>query len=203
VLRDMLLVFRNVRFVAFLVIFSGFWMMFWQIFLSLQFYVKDVLRYEKYELILSVDAWTIILVTVPAAALARKLSSLKAMTLGFVLASASWFVMGTFPTVFACAVAVALFGVGEAIQAPRFYEYVADLAPKDQVGTYMGFAFLPIAIGSFFAGAIMGKLTSYYIHGPGRDAPQRMWYVVGAIGVVSTVLMAIYDRFVVRRPAPR
>ena len=46
VLRDMLLVFRNLRFVTFLVIFSGFWAMFWQIFYSLPFYVRDVLKFE-------------------------------------------------------------------------------------------------------------------------------------------------------------
>jgi hypothetical protein len=63
----------------------------------------------------------------------------------------------------------------------------------------MGFAFLPIAIGTFIAGAISGKLVTHYIHGPGRAAPQRMWYVVGAIGVGSTILMVLYDRLVVRR----
>ena len=98
-------------------------------------------------------------------------------------------------------VAIVVFALGEALQAPRYYEYVADLAPKEQVGTYMGFAFLPIAIGTFIAGAISGKLVTHYIHGPGQAAPQHMWYVVGAIGVVSTILMAVYDRFL-RRSTP-
>ncbi len=79
--------------------------------------------------------------------------------------------------------------MGEAIQAPRFYEYVADLAPKEQVGTYMGLAFLPVAIGALAGGAISGKLVSHYIQGAGKAAPQRMWYVVGAIGLAATVLM--------------
>jgi proton-dependent oligopeptide transporter, POT family len=198
VLRDMLLVFRNLRFVTFLIIFSGFWAMFWQVFYSLPFYVRDVLHFARFEIIETVDAWTIIAVTVPAAALARKLPPLGAMTLGFALASASWFVMGTFPTLPLTIAAIILFSVGEAIQAPRYYEYVADLAPRAQVGTYMGFAFLPIAIGTFIAGAISGKLVTHYIQGPGRAAPQHMWYVVGAIGVVSTTLMVLYDRLVIR-----
>jgi proton-dependent oligopeptide transporter, POT family len=201
VLGDMLLVFRNGRFVLFLVIFSGFWAMFWQVFYSLPFYVRDVLHYDAFERIETVDAFTIILITVPAAALAKKLSPLGAMILGFALASGSWFIMGTFPTLLMTIIAIMIFALGEAIQAPRYYEYVADLAPKEQVGTYMGFAFLPIAIGTFIAGAISGKLVTHYIHGPGRAAPQRMWYVVGAIGVVSTILMVLYDRLVVRRPA--
>ena len=44
VLADMVKVFANARFITFLVIFSGFWVMFWQIFYSLPFYVRDVLQ---------------------------------------------------------------------------------------------------------------------------------------------------------------
>jgi POT family proton-dependent oligopeptide transporter len=109
-------------------------------------------------------------------------------------------------------VAIVLFALGEATQAPRYYEYVSDLAPKEQVGTYMGFAFLPVAIGTFVAGAIAGPLVAHYIGvtkdgvlapGPGSANPGHMWLWVGAIGVVSTLLMLAYDRFVApRRQAP-
>jgi proton-dependent oligopeptide transporter, POT family len=197
VLGDMARVFGDVRFMTFLVIFSGFWVMFWQIFYSLPFYVRDILHYPRFEVIETVDAWTIIFVTVPAAALARKLRPIRAMTLGFALATLSWFVMGSIPTIAGTVGAIMLFAVGESIQAPRYYEYVANLAPRDQVGTYMGFAFLPIAIGTFIAGAIAGKLVTTFVQG--SATPQHMWYVVGAIGVVSTALMLAYDRFVAPR----
>jgi dipeptide/tripeptide permease len=200
VVADMVRVFSDARFMAFLVIFSGFWVMFWQIFYSLPFYVRDVLHFSRFEVIETVDAWTIIFVTVPAAALAKKVRPILAMTIGFALATLSWFVMGSSPTLGVCIAAIVIFAVGEAIQAPRYYEYVAELAPRDQVGTYMGFAFLPVAIGTFVAGAIAGRLVTAYVQG--SQTPQHMWYVVGSIGVVSTVLMLAYDRFVApRRPA--
>jgi len=199
VLLDMVRVFRDAKFILFLVIFSGFWAMFWQVFYSLPFYVRDVLKFERFELIETVNAWGIIFLTVPATALAKKLRPIRAMTLGFALATASWFVMGSFPTLPMTILAILLFASGEATQAPRYYEYVADLAPKEQVGTYMGFAFLPIAIGTFFAGLIAGKLVAYYVQGPGSAAPQRMWLWVGAIGAVSTALMLAYDRLVAPR----
>ena len=208
VLADMFLVFRNLRFMSFLVIFSGFWAMFWHIFYALPFYVRDFLHFEKFEIIETVDAWTIILVTVPAAAIAKKLSPLSAMIVGFLLATVCWFVMGAFPTLTMTVVAIAIFAIGEATQAPRYYEYVADLAPKEQVGTYMGFAFLPVAIGTFISGATSGKLVAYYVGdtvnevfrpGPGFARASEMWYWVGGIGVISTLLMILYDRLVVRR----
>jgi dipeptide/tripeptide permease len=186
------------KFLLFLVIFSGFWAMFWHVFYALPFYVKDFLKFARFEVIETVDAMTIIVVTIPATAIAKRLKPLSAMVLGFVIATASWFVMGSTPTVFGAVAAMMLFAVGESIQSPRFYEYVANLAPPDQVGTYMGFAFLPIAIGTFIAGWSSGYLVAHYVEGGNPAAPQ-MWYVVGAYGVVSTILMVLYDRFVAPR----
>ncbi|OFV86260.1 MAG: hypothetical protein A2V74_07855 [Acidobacteria bacterium RBG_16_70_10] len=202
VLHDMVMVFTNGRFMAFLVIFSGFWAMFWHVFYALPFYVRDYLKFEKFELIETVDAWTIILVTVPVTALAKKLKPLTAMVIGFALATACWFIMAGFPTLTMTVVAIVVFAFGEAMQAPRYYAYVADLAPREQVGTYMGFAFLPIAIGTFIAGASSGYLVKTYVQG-GNPAAPKMWVWVGAMGVVSTLLMLVYDRFLApRHPRP-
>ncbi|MBI2839120.1 MAG: MFS transporter [Acidobacteria bacterium] len=235
VLENMMMVFGNFKFISFLVIFSGFWIMFWQIFYALPFYVSDVLKFDRFEIIETVDAWTIILLTVAATALAKALKPITAMVLGFALASSSWFLMVYTPPAWAqvlawpvvsvmnlvlwllgaiglpvttieltpviapAAFGLMVFAIGEGIQAPRYYEYVADLAPKDQVGTYMGFAFLPVAIGTFIAGGLGGKLVAYYIQGPGSSAPQNMWLVVGAVGIVSTALMLVYNRFIAPR----
>jgi len=200
VLADMVLVFGNLRFMLFLVIFSGFWAMFWHVFYALPFYVKDYLMFARFEVIETVDAMTIIVVTIPATALAKRLKPLSAMVLGFALATACWFIMGAVPTVAGAVAAMMLFAVGEAIQSPRFYEYVANLAPPDQVGTYMGFAFLPIAIGTFIAGWSSGYLVKHYVEGGNPNAPE-MWYVVGVYGVVSTILLVLYDRFVAPKRA--
>ena len=192
VLKDMVQVFGNGRFILFLVIFSGFYTMFWQIFYSFPFYIKQILHYEKFELLETVDAWTIILLTVPAAALVKNWKPITAITLGLGIASASWLLIPISPTVTMSIAAIAVFAVGEATLAPRFYEYVASLAPKDQVGTFMGFAFLPVAIGSFAAGPLAGWLVETYIQG-GRDS-NMVWYILAGIGFASTGAMLIYNR---------
>ncbi|MFN0156464.1 MAG: MFS transporter [Bacteroidota bacterium] len=197
VFKDMLLVFRNGRFIIFLVIFSGFWIMFWQIFFSFPFYIIEVLKFERFELLETVDAWTIILVSVPITALVKKWSPIAAMTLGFSIASVSWLVIASSDSIMFSIIAMALFAIGEATQAPRFYEYVSSLAPKDQVGTFMGFAFLPVAIGSFVAGPLSGWLVQTYI----RETfnPSMMWYILAAIGFGSTALMLLYNTFLVKK----
>jgi len=200
VLGDMVLVFGNLRFILFLVIFSGFWAMFWHVFYALPFYVKDFLKFPRFEVIETVDAMTIILVTIPATAIAKRLKPLSAIVLGFAIATASWFIMGSVPTIAGAVAAMMIFAVGEGLQSPRYYEYVAALAPSDQVGTYMGFAFLPIAIGTFIAGWSSGYLVKHFVEGGNPNAP-RMWFVVGSYGIVSTLLMILYDRFVAPKRA--
>ena len=193
VFADMLLVFRNVRFVTFLVVFSGFWIMFWQVFYSLPFYIDEILGFKRFEILETVDAWTIIILSVPLTAFAKKMRAMNAMTLGFLTASASWLIMAWSTTVWASVAALFVFAIGESLQAPRFYEYVGRLAPRDQVGTFMGFAFLPIAIGSFIAGRLGTWLVEHYIRMERR--PAEMFLIIAGIGFVSTVLLFLYDRF--------
>jgi POT family proton-dependent oligopeptide transporter len=191
VFSDMLMVFGNFRFIAFLVIFSGFWIMFWQIFFLLPKYTTDVLAFHDFELLETVDAFCIILLTIPVTALVKRFKPITAMTIGFVIASLSWFILGSFISVTMTVVAIAFYALGEAIQSPRFYEYVSKLAPPGQVGTFMGFAFLPVAIGSFTAGVVSDYLRLNYM----TTDPSMMWYIVGGIGIVSTVLMILYNMF--------
>lgn len=198
VIADMALVFRNGRFMLFLVIFSGFWIMFWHIFYALPFYVKDHLDFARFEIMETVDAWTIILVTIPATALARRMQPLVAMVIGIALATASWFIMSAVPSIPGVVIALMIFAIGESLQAPRFYEYVSRLAPTEQLGTYMGFAFLPIAIGTFICGWTSGWLVEQFVANGNPDAP-KMWLFVGGIGVVTTVLLLLYDRLIAPR----
>jgi len=198
VVADAALVFRNVRFIAFLVVFSGFWIMFWQVFYSLPFYVTDVLKIARFELLETVDALGIIFLSVPATALMKKVRPIRAMAGGFAVASASWLIIAFSRSWQGVVAAMLLFALGESMQAPRFYEYVADLAPKDQTGTYMGFAFLPVAIGAFAAGPLSGHLIERYLKSPD---PGGMWVLLSAIGFTATAGMLLYDRFLAPRKA--
>ena len=195
VFSDMVMVFGNFRFILFLLIFSGFWTMFWQIFYSFPFYVKDVLHFSDFELLETVDAIAIIFLTVPVAALVKRWSSFAAMTSGFLIASLSWIIIALTGSVMGAIAGVAVYAIGEAMQAPRFYDYVSSLAPKDQVGTYMGFAFLPVALGSFTAGPLADWLRASYM----STEPHMMWYILAGIGLTFTFLMILYNALLVKK----
>ena len=189
VFSDMLLVFGNFRFMALILIMSGYWLMFWHVFYLLPFYGTDVLHFENFELLETVDAACIIFLTVPMTALVKRWKPITAITAGLLVSALSWSIIGVFATLTAAIVGVAFWALGEAMQTPRFYEYVSSLAPKGQVGTFMGFAFLPVALGSFGAGPVSDWLRTTYMH----SNPSMMWYILTGIGLVCTLLMLVYN----------
>jgi POT family proton-dependent oligopeptide transporter len=191
VFSDMLLVFSNIRFMTFLVIFSGFWVIFWQIFYLIPFYSTEVLRFEKFEILETVDAIGIIFFSLFMGSVFSNWKPFTAMTFGLVVASVSWIIIAAFGTTWAVIAAVSLFAMGEGTLAPRFYEYVSSLAPKEQMGTYMGFAFLPVAIGAVVAGAVSDWLRLSYLH----TDPTMMWYILAGIGFVTSGLVILYNMF--------
>ncbi len=134
----------------------------------------------------------------PIAALVRRWRPIRAMTAGFFVASCSWLLIAYFHTWQVVVVAMIVLALGEAMQAPRFYEYVAEFAPRDQVGTFMGFAFLPVAIGSVVGGVLAGTLVKRFVGSPN---PSAMWWVISIIGFVATLGMVLYDRFVAKEAA--
>jgi len=79
---------------------------------------------------------------------------------------------------------------GEITQASRYYDYISRLAPPGQQGLYMGYAFLPIAIGYFVAGPLGGYLLREF--GEVLHRPAAMWWVILGIGVLTATLMWIY-----------
>ena len=85
-----------------------------------------------------------------------------------------------------------MLALGEITQAPKYYEYIAKLAPAEQQGTYMGFAFLPIGIGSLVGGWFGGTMLHRF--GEVQGHPQRAWFAITAVGVLTTLLLWIYDR---------
>src|SRR4029077_8954816 len=142
--RNFLMVLGNGRFVLFLLIFSGYWIVFWQQYLILPIYIHDYVDASaNTERILIADPLVVITLTVAVNALTRRISSLGAITLGTLITAVGWLVIGAYPRVWAAVAALMIVALGEIIQSPRYYEYISRLAPSGQQGTYMGFAFLP------------------------------------------------------------
>lgn len=183
------------RFMWFLVLFTGYWIVFWQQYISLPGYLHGYINaHADVELILVTDGLTVISLTLLANFLTRKIPAFQAVILGTVITSLSWLVLAFWPTVWGAVVSIFVLALGEIIQSPRYYEYISRLAPADQQGTYMGFAFLPIGIGSLIGGWFGGTLLHHF--GEVVHRPERMWWVATGVGLMTAGLLWIYDKYV-------
>jgi dipeptide/tripeptide permease len=193
--RNLVRVLGNGRFVVFLVIFSGFWVTFWQQYMSLPIYVRDYVNKDaNVDRLLSVEATTVILTTFLATYLMRKVPAFTAIIIGVFLSSVSWLILtvgSSTPFIVATLIVLAL---GEVTQAPRYYEYISRLAPPGQQGLFMGYAFLPIGVGYLIGGRTAGWMLHHF--GEVLHRPEQMWYVVSGVGLLTGVLLMVYNRIV-------
>ena len=196
-LLNLIRVVRNARFMIFLLIFSLYWIMFWQIFVVIPFYITDFISPDApFELVLSVGAWAIILLQLAVNRLTRHLSPRTAILTGFAVSSLCWVVIFIHPTLAMIIAGIVVWSIGEMTQAPRYYEYISSLAPRGQQALFQGYAFLPIAIAWFVGGTFGGWL--YTTYAKQQSHPAIVWEVLFGIGVAATGLMWLYNILVAR-----
>ena len=194
-LRNFLTVLSNPRVMLFLLIFTGYWIVFWQQYISLPGYIHGYISANAdVELILITDGLAVICFTLLINYLIRSIPAFDAVILGTLVSSLSWLVIAFRPTILGAVLSILVLALGEMIQAPRYYEYISRLAPPGQQGTYMGFAFLPIGIGSLIGGWFGGRVMHRFAEV--AHQPQRVWWVISGVGMLTALLLLIYDRIV-------
>jgi dipeptide/tripeptide permease len=203
-LRNLFTVISNFKLMIFLLIFSLYWIIFWNFFIVIPFYISDYISPQApIEIILSVGAWTIIVFQIPINILTKNIPTPTAILIGFIFAAISWFLLyfasffGFTISLFLIGSTIFLFSVGEQTQAPRFYEYLADLAPKGQAALFQGFAFLPIAIAWFVGGTFGGWL--YNMFSTEAKKPELVFLSIGIVGIFATIAMFLYNLFTSKR----
>ena len=193
--RNFLTVLANPRFMIFLLIFTGYWVVFWQEFIALPLYISAYIDPNANTArILATDPIIVICFTMVIGFLTKKMHAFHAIVLGTLVSSVAWILLIVHPSVWMAVATLVVVAIGEIIQAPRYYDYISRLAPHGQQGTYMGFAFLPLGIGSFVAGKFSGWLMRHY--GEELHQPQMVWWWVTGVGIATTVLLWIYDKLV-------
>jgi proton-dependent oligopeptide transporter, POT family len=190
--RNFLTVLGNPRFMLFLLIFSGYWVIYWQEFIILPLYVHNYVdpRADT-ELMLITGPITVIALQLLVSFLTKKIPAFRAVTLGTLISGLAWLLLIIHPSFKMAIVTLFVISLGEITLSPRYYEYISRLAPAGQQGTYMGFAFLPIGIGSLIGGWFGGVLIHRY--GEIAHQPAKIWWAVTGVGVLTTVLMVLYD----------
>jgi proton-dependent oligopeptide transporter, POT family len=193
--RNLFTVLTNPRFVFFLLIFSGYWIVFWQPFIVLPIYVHQFVDpHADVELLLITDPLAVICLQFVVTYLTRRIPAVRAITLGTLVSALGWLVLASHAAVWAVVVSIFVVAVGEMLLSPRYYEYVSRLAPEGQQGTYMGFAFAPVGIGALAGGWVGGRLMHHY--GEVVQRPEEVWWAITGIGIATALLLWLYNSLV-------
>lgn len=170
------------RLITFILLFSGFWFMFNQIFDILPNFLDDWVDSKvlweiwvnsslpgadfaaeqladgknfNQEWIINLNPGLIILFMLPIAWLTNLTTPLRSILIGIAIASAGTLFIGSSTSIWLCIAAILVFSVGEMASSPKKMEYLASLARPGEQGLYMGYANVPLAIG-WGAGSLFG-----------------------------------------------
>jgi MFS family permease len=145
---------------------------------------------ENFEFFVNFNPILIFILTPMVAALTIKSNTYKMMIIGtFVMASPT-FILSLGPTIYTAFAYLIIMTVGEAMWQPRFLQWVAEIAPKEMTGIYMGIGqfpwFLTKVVTSLYSGWF---LMNYCPAGvpPEQMHTEAMWFIYGLIAIVSPI----------------
>ncbi|MDR2472108.1 MAG: MFS transporter [Tannerella sp.] len=175
-------IFKDVRFIVFLIIAAGFWTMYMQLFFTLPVFIEQWVDtgvlyrfFDTYmpvvsanyshapgvinaEFVTNFDAMFIIIFQIAISTLIMRIKLLHAMIAGFIVCSVGMALTLFSQNVIFTIVAIFIFAVGEMAASPKITEYIGRIAPPDRKALYMGYSFIPVFLGNIFAGFISGNV---------------------------------------------
>ncbi|MDT8324949.1 MAG: MFS transporter [Bacteroidota bacterium] len=223
ILLDMVLVLKNVRFALFLVVSSGFFFIYSQVYNVIPLYLKKVVETDPaVDIYTMANPFTIVFFQLLITKVFGKMKPINSIIVGIVIIGVSMLInivpiytsggvtadiwdllpMGAlFATL-----TVAMIAFGELFTSARTYEYIGALAPKGQEGLFLGYANLPMAIGSLIGGpagaAIFNEImcTNAVKLDNGLLQLDPTWNTIGwvvlmSIGLVSALSMYLYNQW--------
>jgi dipeptide/tripeptide permease len=170
-IKNIVVTLGDFKYVLFLVIMSGFWTAFNQLYYSFPVFIDDWVDLDKLSAMFGLSSGTITAVTITStdalfiiilqlwiSSVAMKYKPLHAMMTGILILAFGLFLMFSSQNAWIVVFGVLIFAVGEMASSPKFTEYIGRIAPSDKKALYMGTSFLPIAAGHKLAGWLSGDI---------------------------------------------
>ncbi len=222
VARDAAMVLGDARFMLMIVLYSGFWVLYFQNFGSVLWFLRDfvdpgpvnaffasigITFSFDVEHVTVINAGTIILLQVVVSALVKNARPLLTMSLGMTLGLVGFVLLAYGLNVWVFIAGIVVFSIGEMTAHPKYYSYVGLVAPSERKAVYMGYAFLYGVVGSLFGSNLGGALYEWslkpFIGSPeAPDAVRRFWLMFAAFdGIAIAGLLAFHRFFAVDSPS--
>jgi len=217
VLRGMFLVLKDFRFVSLIVIYSGFWILYFQMFDSVLWYVQDYVDAKSLndavnsflaiiginlnwkfdvEHVTVINAGTIILLQMIVSNILKNKKALPTMIVGISLGTIGMAILAISTNIWVFMTGIIMFSIGEMTAHPKFISYVGLIAPEDKKATYLGYAFLYGVLGSLIGGVLGANLYVHFVDN--LKDPQTLWIVFSLIGVATIAGLLLYGKFIAK-----
>lgn len=206
-LRGMFTVLKEPRFVLFLFIAAGFNMIYHQVYNVIPLFLRShVEKNPPVDLYTMANPFVIVFFQLAVTKFFGWLKPVTSMAIGTVIISLAMAinilppVMGwdlTSPVLgglmplggLFAVITVGTIALGELFSAPRTFEYIGALAPKGKEGLFLGYANLPIALGSL-AGGPIGAYIHESLMKQGREV--LGWSILAGVGLISALATWLY-----------
>lgn len=214
VFKGIFLVLKDYRFLLMIFIYSGFWVLYFQMFDTVLWYLKDYIDMTPVNKVINsllgifienpswkfdaehvtvINAGCIIVLQLLVSKIVRTKPALPTMIAGIALGTIGMAVLSLSTSAWVFIGGIIIFSIGEMTAHPKFISYVGLIAPADKKALYQGYAFLYGVIGSGIGGILGAALYVHFVdklHQPGT-----LWFIFSLIGVATIIGLLLYNRF--------
>ena len=213
-LKTMVFVLKDFRFIIMIVIYSGFWILYFQMFDTVLWYLKDYMdmtpvnnlvngflglftdnpnwKFDA-EHVTVINALTIILLQLLVSSIVKNKKALPTMIVGITLGTIGMAMLAISTYAWVFMAGIIIFSIGEMTAHPKFISYIGLIAPDDKKALYLGYSFLYGVIGSGIGGVLGANL---YVHFVDKlKEPSILWLIFSGIGVVTIIGLILYNKY--------
>lgn len=208
------------RFMLMIVVYSGFWILYFQNFGSVLWYLRDFIDGAPVDAFMTsllggiglnvafkfdaehvtvINAGTIILLQVLVSRIVKNTPALPTMVTGMLIGSLGFVLLASSRNPWVFILGIAVFSIGEMTAHPKYYSFVGLVAPADRKAVYMGYAFLYGVFGSLLGsnfGAFMYERMLKPVVGMAEaDTTARtFWLMFAVLDVVAATGLILFAR---------
>lgn len=214
VLKGIILVLKDFRFVVMIVIYSMFWILYFQMFDTVLWYLTEHVDMTPVNILVNkllslfienpnwkfdpehvtvINAGTIIALQLIVSNIVKNTKALPTMIVGIALGTLGMGILAISMQAWVFIVGIVIFSIGEMTAHPKFISYVGLIAPPDKKALYLGYSFLYGVIGSGIGGILGANLYVRFVDGMNR--PDLLWLIFSFIGVFAIIALLLYNKF--------
>ncbi|MFZ6032503.1 MAG: MFS transporter [Melioribacter sp.] len=195
---------RDFRFLYFIFILIPVQTLFAHNWLTLPLYTSRAFEgfvQDNFEFFVNLNPILIFILTPMVAALTTKRNTYNMMIIGTFVMAFPTFILALGPNINTLMAYLIIMTIGEAMWQPRFLQWVAEIAPKNMTGIYMGIGqfpwFLTKIVTSLYSGWFLMKYCPADTP-PSQMNTETMWFVYGLIAILSPLGLLLAKKWMMK-----